>query len=241
MNGKHSKTIFCALFLCFLLAGCTRAAGKDRLAVGMPADAKSFDPQMTSDTVSSTYMIQMYEPLFDFSRDKKLIGCLAESWKKLDPLTYEITLRKGVTFHNGDELTAEDAVFTLRRMTTPKAAAVKAYGANIDPDGFKIIDRYTFQVKATSPMAAFLSYLNHSSSYIMNKNAVEAEGDNYGRHPVGTGPFKFSEMLKGDHVSFERFDDYWGLKPRFKSLIMRTIPEPASRVIELETGNVDLI
>ena len=197
MNGKHSKTIFCALFLCFLLAGCTRAAGKDRLAVGMPADAKSFDPQMTSDTVSSTYMIQMYEPLFDFSRDKKLIGCLAESWKKLDPLTYEITLRKGVTFHNGDELTAEDAVFTLRRMTTPKAAAVKAYGANIDPDGFKIIDRYTFQVKATSPMAAFLSYLNHSSSYIMNKNAVEAEGDNYGRHPVGTGPFKFSEMLKG--------------------------------------------
>ena len=91
MNGKHSKTIFCALFLCFLLAGCTRAAGKDRLAVGMPADAKSFDPQMTSDTVSSTYMIQMYEPLFDFSRDKKLIGCLAESWKKLDPLTYEIT------------------------------------------------------------------------------------------------------------------------------------------------------
>ena len=241
MNGKHSKTIFCALFLCFLLVGCTRAAGKDRLAVGMPADAKSFDPQMTSDTVSSTYMIQMYEPLFDFSRDKKLIGCLAESWKKLDPLTYEITLRKGVTFHNGDELTAEDAVFTLRRMTTPKAAAVKAYGANIDPAGFKIIDRYTFQVKATSPMAAFLSYLNHSSSYIMNKNAVEAEGDNYGRHPVGTGPFKFSEMLKGDHVSFERFDDYWGLKPRFKSLIMRTIPEPASRVIELETGNVDLI
>ena len=147
MNVKRLRTSFFALLFVFLLTGGIAAAEKERLAVGMPADAKSFDPQMTSDTVSSTYMVQLYEPLFDFSCDKKLIGCLAESWKKLDPLTYEITLRKGVTFHNGDELTAEDAVFTLHRMTTPKAAAVKAYGANIDPDGFKIIDRYTFQVK----------------------------------------------------------------------------------------------
>lgn len=241
MNVKRPKTAFFVLLFVFLQTGSIAAAEKELLSVGMPADAKSFDPQMTSDTVSSTYMIQMYEPLFDFSRDKKLIGRLAESWKKLDPLTYEITLRKGVKFHNGAELTAEDAVFTLHRMTTPKAAAVRAYGANIDPDGFKIVDRYTFRVKTKSPMAAFLSYLNHSSSYVLNKAAVEAEGDDYGRRPIGTGPFKFSETLKGDHVAFERFDDYWDAKPRFKSLIMRTIPEPASRVIELETGNVDLI
>lgn len=241
MKVKRLRTSFFAFIFVFLLADGIAAAERDRLSVGMPADAKSFDPQMTSDTVSSTYMVQLYEPLFDFSRDKKLVGCLAESWKKLDAVTYQITLRKGVKFHNGAELTAEDAVFTLHRMTTPKAAAVKAYGANIDPDGFKIIDRYTFQVKATSPMAAFLSYLNHSSGYIMNKKVVETEGDNYGRHPIGTGPFKFVEMLKGDHVSFERFDDYWGVKPRFKKLMMRTIPEPASRVIELETGNVDLV
>ena len=237
---KRFSVFVLALTACAAVCGSALAAPKDTIVIGMAADAKSLDPQMTNDTTSSTYMIQIYEPLFDFTPEKELVGCLAESWKKLDDVTYEITLRKGIKFHNGDELTAEDAVFTLHRMTTPQAAAVKSYGANINPDGFKIIDKYTFQMKSSAPMAGFLSYFNHASSYIMNKKVVEAAGENYGKHPIGTGPFKFVEMLKGDHVTYERFEDYRGEKPKFKTLLMRTIPEATSRVIELETGNIDL-
>lgn len=240
MNLKRYSVLCAVLAWGLMFCGAAAAVPADTITVGMAADAKSLDPQMTNDTTSSTYMVQMYEPLFDFNDNKELVGCLAESWKKLDPVTYEITLRKGVKFHNGDELTAEDAVFTLYRMTTPAAAAVKAYGANIDASGLKVIDRYTFQIKSVTPMAGFLSYLNHSSSYIMCKAVVEAAGDNYGKRPIGTGPFKFVEMLKGDHVSYERFEDYWGPKPRYKKLLLRTIPEATSRVIELETGNIDI-
>lgn len=223
-----------------LACGLAVAAPKDEIVLGTASDAKSLDPQMANDTSSSCALIQMYEPLFEFSPDKKLVGYLAENWKQLDPMTWEITLRKGIKFHNGDELTAEDAVFTLHRMTTPKAAAVKSYGANIDPEGLKVIDRYTFQVKSSAPMAGFLAYLNHSSSYIMNKKAVEAAGEDYGKEPIGTGPFKFVSALKGDHITLERFEDYWGEKPKFKTLKIRTIPETTSRVIELETGNIDI-
>ncbi len=231
-----------AAILFGLAAGAALAEPRDTIYVAMAADGKGMDPQMSNDTSSSTFLIQMYEPLFDFNADKELYGVLAESWEKLDDVTYQITLRKGVKFHNGDELTAEDAVFSLHRMTTPKAAAVKAYGSNIDPEGFKIIDRYTFQIKSAVPMGSFLSYLNHSSSYIMNKKAVEAAGDDYGREPIGTGPFKFVSTLKGDNMTFERFDDYWNKEalPKYKTLVIRVIPEATSRVIELETGNVDL-
>ena len=240
MKATRVFLLVLSVLLTAVFCGGAMAEPKDTIVVGMAADAKSLDPQMTNDTTSSTYLIQIYEPLFDFTKDKELVGLLAESWKKLDDTTYEITLRKGVKFHNGDELTADDAVFTLQRMTTPKAAAVKSYGANIDPEGLKVVDKYTFQVKSTTPMASFLAYLNHSSAYIMNRKVVEAAGDEYGKEPVGTGPFKFASMLKGDHVTFERFEDYWGEKPKFKTLKLRTIPEVTSRVIELETGNIDL-
>ena len=98
-----------------LACGVAAAAPKDEIVVGTASDAKSLDPQMANDTSSSCALIQMYEPLFEFSPDKKLVGYLAESWKQLDPTTWEITLRKGIKFHNGDELTAEDAVFTLQQ------------------------------------------------------------------------------------------------------------------------------
>lgn len=240
MKFKRFSLLVLAVMAAVVLCGCASAAPKDELIVGMAADAKSLDPQMTNDTTSSTHLIQMYEPLFAFDENKNLVGCLAESWKKLDPLTYEIKLREGVKFHNGDELTAEDAVFTLHRMTTPRAAPVKAYGANIDPEGLKVLDKYTFQVKTPSPIGGFLALLNHSSAYIMNKKVVEAAGEDYGREPIGTGPYRYVSMLKGDHVIYERFDDYWGEKAKIKTLRIRTIPEATSRVIELETGNVDI-
>ncbi len=243
MKLRGLAIVAAAILLVGTLPSALSAEPRDTIYAVMPADGRGMDPQMSNDTATNTFLIQVYEPLFDFTEDKELYGLLAESWEKLDDRTYQITLRKGVKFHNGDELTAEDAVFSLHRMTTPKAAAVKAYGANIDPEGFKIIDRYTFQVKAAIPMGGFLSYLNHSSSYIMNKKVVEAAGDDYGRDPIGTGPFRFVSAVKGDRVTYKRFDDYWNQEalPKYENLVIRVIPEANSRVIELETGQVDLV
>ncbi len=226
-----------------LSVSCVPAFGavKDTLTVGLTSDAKTLDPQGTNDTTSSSTLIQIYEPLLEIGADKKMVSLLAESWEQVDPLTYKIALRKGVKFHNGDEMTADDVIFSLHRMTLPSSAPVKSYGDNIDPEGFKKVDDYTFLVKTKVPMTAFLGNLSHSSAYIMNKKVVEAAGENYGSDPIGTGPFKFVSKVKGDRTVMERFDDYWGEKAKVKTLIYRSIPEANSRVIELETGNVDLI
>lgn len=217
------------------------AAVKETLTVGMSSDAKSLDPQGTNDTSSSSALIQLYEPLLEIRKDKSMAPVLAESWEQVDPLTYKFKLRKGVQFHNGEELKADDVIFSLHRMTLPSSAPVKTYGDNIDPNGFEKIDDYTLLVRSRVPMTAFLGNLSHSSAYIMNKKAVEEAGKNYGNAPIGTGPFKFVSMVKGDRTVMERFEDYWGEKAKAKTLTFRCIPESNSRVIELETGNVDLI
>jgi peptide/nickel transport system substrate-binding protein len=237
------KKLGILILLVFIAGFCngTAWAIKDTLTVGLISDAKTLDPHGTNDTTSSSTMIQMYEPLLEVAADKSLVPVLAESWEQIDPVTYKFYLRKGVKFHNGEPMTADDVIFSLRRMTTPESAPVKLYGDNIDPEGFEKIDDYTFTLKSRGPMAAFLGNLSHTSAYVMNKKAVEAAGENYGNQPVGTGPFKFVSKTKSDRTVMERFDDYWGEKAKAKTLIYRSIPEANSRVIELETGNIDLI
>ena len=112
------------------------AAVKETLTVGMSSDAKSLDPQGTNDTSSSSALIQLYEPLLEIRKDKSMAPVLAESWEQVDPLTYKFKLRKGVKFHNGEELKADDVIFSLHRMTLPSSAPVKTYGDNIDPNSF---------------------------------------------------------------------------------------------------------
>lgn len=242
MNAKRLSVLAVALLVGAAFCAGANAAAKDTLTVGTGTFVKSLDPVTTNDIPSSTFQAQMYESLFSINRDKKLVGQLAAKWKKVDDRTYEFELRKGVKFHNGEEMTAEDAVFSLHRMTEPVAAAAKSYGDLLDPNGFKVIDKYTFQMKSATKMGTFLPYLSLSCMSILNKKAVLAAGADYAKKPIGTGPFKYVGMKRGDSLTFERFEGYWNqkAKPEFKTLIFRTIPEANSRVIELETGNIDL-
>jgi peptide/nickel transport system substrate-binding protein len=236
---KKLSIVILLIFTACLYSG-TAWAIKDTLTIGMASDAKTLDPHGTNDTTSSSTMIQIYEPLLEVAADKSLVPVLAESWEQLDETTYKFYLRKGVKFHNGEEMTADDVIFTLHRMTLPESAPVTLYGSNINPEGFEKIDDYTVIVKSNGPIAGFLANFSHTSGYIMNKKAVEASGENYGNEPIGTGPFKLLSKTKGDRTTMERFDDYWGEKAKVKTLIYRAIPEANSRVIELETGNIDL-
>ena len=237
---KFSKFIALGVLLGLSLGLCSAAwAAKDTLTVGLTADARSLDPHATNDAASCNAMIQLYEPLLEVAQDKSLTPMLAESWEQVDPLTYKFQLRKGVKFHNGEEMKADDAIFSLHRMTN--SVGVKLYGDLLDPDGFEKIDDYTFTLKTRTPMVMYLPQLCHSSAYIMNKKYVEEAGEDYGDHPIGTGPFKFVSAVKNERTVMERFDDYWGEKAKAKTLIFRIIPEANSRVVELETGNVDLI
>lgn len=239
MNVK--KTLLVSTALLGFAASCV-AADLQTLNVGVPNDAKSMDPLKAVDTISFAMIKHISETLVTVDgRTKQLVPVLAERWEVLDPLTYKFYLKKGVKFHNGEEFTADDVVFSFQRALSNESVYAKSKAKYIDPQGFQVIDRHTLIVKTLTPFGGFLESMKHPYASIFNRKAVADAGGNYFRMPVGTGPYKFRRWLKGDRVELEAFGDYHGDKPHSQRLNFLTMADDSSRVIALETGKADLI
>ena len=238
------KSLALCLALSLLGAGvCFAAPRGENMRVGVSIDAKNFDPQNSADTYSFSMQKQIFEPLYTVDGEtRQLTPVLAESYEQIDDKTYIFHLRKGVKFHNGEELTADDVIFSLTRVATPgKSVFAKSKGVWLDPKGFEAIDKYTVKITTAGPVGGWLGSMKHPYAMIMNKKAVEANPDEVFRNPVGTGPYKFVSWAKGERVELEAFGDYWGTKPYAKTLTFVVLPDDSSRVIALETGKVDMI
>lgn len=246
MLKKKMRVLVLLLSFCFIIplfSGCgkteaTKGEAKDTLVVATAYDAKSLDPHAVNDVASSNVMTQIYGTLVQLNEKGEVIPMLAESFTQKDDLTYEFKLKKGVKFHNGEEMKASDVKFSLTRAA--KSAAVSHIFGDIDTNSFNIPDDYTISFKIKTPSTGFLAGLVHTGGSILSEKAVTAAGENYAMNPVGTGPFKFVSWTKGDKVELERFNDFYGDKPKFSKMTLRVIPEPTNRVIELESGGVDI-
>ncbi|MCR8969878.1 ABC transporter substrate-binding protein [Facklamia sp. 7083-14-GEN3] len=236
---KRKLGLFTLLLMgVFLLVGCSGGGSGETLTVAVSGDAISLDPIATNDNQSSHVMTQIYEGLVKINDEGKAEPSLAESFEQPDETTYVFKLKQGVKFHNGEELKASDVVFSLKRAI--EAPNVKHLFDTIDIDSVKAIDDYTVEFKQTEPFSGILAALCHPGAYIVNEKAVNEAGNDYARNPVGTNAVKFVKWTKADSVEMERFDDYHGEKTEYKNLIFRVIPEPSNRVIELESGGVDI-
>ena len=235
---RWKKVLLGALCLVMAVAGGAFAEAKDVLTVANIYDAKTLDPIATNDVASSGVCLHVYDNLLALGPDGVPVPQLAEKYEIIDPTTYKFYLRKGVTFHNGEPFTAADVKYTFERAKSPAGASIRQYVDDIDT--IEVVDDSTVVFKLKRPFTPFLLALTHTAGSILNQKAVEAAGDNYGMNPVGTGPFVFKAWAKGDKITLERNDAYWGHKPAYKTLVMRSIPEPTNRTIELESGAVDL-
>ena len=214
---------------------------RDTLVVADQYDATTFDPVRHNDYPSSRACHQVYDTLIFLNDDGTFRPGLAEKWEFVSDTAYKMYLRKGVKFHNGEELKAEDVKFSLERATTDLGAHIKTYSQDLD--SVEVLDDYTVVLHLKKVNFPFFASLAHSWGSIVNKKEVEAQGENYGTPAgtaVGTGPFKFVSWQKSDRYTLERFDDYWGEKVKFKTLVLRSIPEPTARTVGLETGEVDI-
>ena len=237
---RKSILALLALALVFALGGSAFAA-KDTLVVADQYDATMLDPIRHNDYPSSRACHQVYDNLIFLNDDGSFRPGLAEKWEFVSDTAYKMTLRKGVKFHNGEELKAEDVKFSLERATTELGANIRTYSQDLDR--VEIVDDYTVILHLKKVNFPFFASLAHSWGSIVNKKEVEAQGENYGTPAgtaVGTGPFKFVSWQKGDRYTMERFDDYWGDKVEFRTLVVRSIPEPTGRTVGLETGEVDI-
>ncbi len=240
MKSKNFKVISVFLVLVIFLTGCGGKGGVDKtnkLVVATSSDATTLDPSAQNDSFAANVMSQIYDGLVEIDQDGNITEALAESYEIKDD-TYIFKLKEGVKFHDGTEMTSEDVKFSFERALA--SPAVAHIFADIDPNTLETPDDYTFQFKLKQPYAGIIAALCHPSAFIVSKDAVEKHGDNFATNPVGTGPFKYVSWTKSHNVILDRFEDYHGEKPEFEKLEFRIIPEGNSRLIELETGGVDI-
>ena len=212
------------------------------LRVGMDADNTTMDPHRSTAAVDRQVYNNVYGKLVDIDAKFGLVPQLAQSWEIRNAgLTYVFKLRRGVKFHDGSDFTAEIVKWNFERMRDPALASPRR--SEIAPvKDVRVVDSHTVEITLSAPFAPFLSVLTDRAGMMVSRAAVEKFKDDFARNPVGTGPFRFVEWVKDDHLTLKRFDGYWekGL-PYLDEVVYRPIPDSSVRFTAIRTGQVDVM
>jgi len=217
------------------------SASKDSMVVVMSTDPGTLDPHGTVAQSHHQSTRQIYETLVVYDEKGKLVPWLAESWKYKDDVTLILHIRKGVKFHNGDELKAEDVLFTLNRIVSDKTPAARQVD-QIDFTKSAVVDDYTVKLVTKGPYAIQLALLENPLCSIISKRAYTESSGDFSKAPIGTGPYKVVKYSSGDSLILEAFDSYWVKgQPYVKHLTIRYISDASSRAVEAESGGADIV
>jgi len=232
------------MFLVVVLSFSAFAAEKydSELVVGTDQNPTTMDPAMYQDLASSQVMRNVFETLVAYTADvKEIEPVIAESWTVSDDLTvWTFKLRENVffqkgKFQDGRNVTAEDVKYSFER-EMEISPMVRIYMI----DTIEVVDTYTVKITLQYPYAPFLTVLTDIGAAIVPKEEVEGWGDDFVLHPIGSGPYVLKEWVKDDHMSFERYEEYWGEKPYVKNLTYKFIPDKAVLTLALLSGQVDI-
>ena len=219
------------------------AAPEGELIIINTTDAISMDPLVEWMGDGMVMMKQMYDQLVDFDEAGKIRFRLATAYKLIDEKTWQLKLRQGVKFHNGDPFTASDAKFTLDRIMDPKTKWAHRTRYNTF-EQVKVLDDTTLEIKTKAPDPLVLNKLAamNCGARIVPKKYIEEKGVEYFQeHPVGTGVFKFVKWVPKGPLTLEANERWWGGTPQVKRVIFRSVAEMASRVSELQAGGAHII
>jgi peptide/nickel transport system substrate-binding protein len=213
------------------------------LRIANPTDIIKLDPIYIQDAPSSRVAGLIYDNLVEHNYDGTLRPALAKSWEVSDDATsYTFYLHEGVGFHDGTLFNAQAVKSHFDRLTDPEWASPQRemYAELIEK--IEVLGQYTIRFDLTRPDVTFIeSYLITNASMIASPAAVEMYGEDIALNPVGTGEFIFKEYREAEFVELVKNEDYWGGEPKLDGVIFKPIPELATRLVELETGGVDLI
>jgi peptide/nickel transport system substrate-binding protein len=210
------------------------------LTMALATFPNSIDRPQAAERNASNVSQQMWDSLLWINEEGELEPALAERYEVSDDGTeYTFYLRDDVVFHNGEPFNADSVVFTWERAANADYE-YSYYFTNAD--SVEKIDDYTVKVTTPEPDSTFLRIMSDYWAMIPPKYYEEVGEEGFGENPVGTGPFMFVEWVKGDHITMEANPNYWreGL-PKVQTLIFRPIPESATRVAAIQTGEVDVV
>ena len=206
-----------------------------QLTIALTADAVILDPHAANELSGNIMFYHFYDALVQRTPELDFKPSLAESWQVVDDTTWVFKLRRGVKFHNGDELKASDVVYTVERL---RKALMASLVANIS--AARAVDDYTVEFKTPKPYAVL--HMALAEILIMNeKHTSGITAEQVGLRPMGTGPYRLVEWIKEDRIVMEAFPDHWRGKAKIDRVIFKPITNPATRTAALLTGGVDVI
>jgi len=235
------KTILMALVAAGLALAAPLSASAQELRMALSSEPSAMDPHFHNLTPNNALTSHVFERLVHFDDKQALIPGLATSWKTVDDNTWEFKLRTGVKWHDGSLLTADDVIFTMERApnveNSPGSFALYVRGKT-----FTKVDDHTVRVTTKEPYPLMPNDMA-TIAIISRKAASGAKTDDFntGKAAIGTGPFKFSEFVKGDRYVVVRNDDHWDGKSKWEKVTIRPIKTGPARVAALLAGDVDVI
>ncbi|HEY0424890.1 MAG TPA: ABC transporter substrate-binding protein [Rhodopila sp.] len=209
------------------------------LHIALREDPDILDPTLARSYVGRIAFAGLCDKLFDIDEKLQIVPRLALGYEWADPKTLVIHLRPNVTFHDGEAFDADAVKYSLDRHLTMQGSFRRSEIGMIDQ--VQVVDPLTVRLVLKSPSAPLLALLTDRSGMIVAPKAAEAAGEDFGLHPVCSGPFKFTERVAQDRIVMDRFAGYWdAANIHFDRVIYQPMPDSAVLVANLHTGNVDL-
>ncbi len=238
-----------------MLAAMGTANAASNMTVTYKDDVSTLDPAIGYDWQNWSMIKSLFDSLLDYKPGTtELTPDLAESYTISDDgLIYTFNLRKGVKFHNGRTMTAADVKYSLDRVTNPKTqspgagffASVKGFddasSGSGSLSGVSVVDDYTVQIELSRPDATFLHVVAINFASVVPREAVEKWGEDFGKHPVGTGAFYLDEWTLGQRLVFKKNQNYYhaGI-PKLDQITFEVGQEPIVALLRLQNGEVDI-
>jgi peptide/nickel transport system substrate-binding protein len=219
----------------WLTSGCLRrpSPNPNVIVVGITSGPNNLDPRIGTDAVSQQISQLVFGGLMKVNENLRIVPELADALSHPTPTTYVATIKRGVRFHDGHELTSADVAYTFRCFLDPKFISARK-GAYRSLKSVAAPERYTVVFTLKEPFESFPINL-------VMPIVPDGADATFGLHPIGTGPYRFAGYAVDDHVDLTAFDGYYEGRPRNDGLLLKIVPDDIMRGLELRKGTMDLV
>src|SRR5213083_1625371 len=215
------------------------AAPAGKVVIAQGVDPTTLDAMNQQETPASVVAEHIYNKLVERDPSLKIVPALAAELPKLiSPQVWEIKLRRGVKFHNGEDFNADSVKFSLERAKDPKMRGASNFKLI---ERVEIVDPATVRVHTVKPWPTFIPSMNHPQAPMYPPKAYADKDTAYiSKNPIGTGPYKFVRWSKDEEIVLEANAAWWRGAPPIKTVVFKPIPDDAVRVAALQNGEIDL-
>jgi ABC-type transport system substrate-binding protein len=260
VRGRCASLACLVLLAVFLTAGpgCSRP-DEGRLPgflyLRLANNPTTLDPALITDVQGGGIAAKIFNGLIRFNEHLDIVPDLARSWSiSPDHLTYTFRLGRDIRFSNGRKVTAEDVRFSFERVLTPGTKAPLTWvldkiegataflaGKTAGVSGIRVENDHTLVIKLEKPFGPFLSLLAMTTAYVVPREEVERLGQDFGTHPVGSGPYMLADWKHGQYLVLRANEGCFEGRPKLDGIYYKIIPEDLTAVMEFETGRLDVL